>query len=89
MSNQILCESGVLMGNSVDESSRSNISKLAVSDVTTIELANAYGLYAHGTWIADGVTVGNEEALAGRSAFLASRIREAIVSRFSVESLQK
>ena len=52
-----------------------------------IELANAYGPYTHGTWAGPSVTVGNEEALSGRGAFMASVIRQALVTRFSADEM--
>lgn len=57
-------------------------------DAEAVELANAYGPYTHGTWAGQEVTIGNEEALAGRGAFMASLIRRAILERFTPEQLR-
>ena len=53
-----------------------------------IELANAHGPFSHGTWIGKGISIGNEEALAGRGAFLVSLIRAEILKRFSIEKFR-
>jgi len=44
-----------------------------------IELANAYGPYAHGTWAGRNVAISNENALAGRGAYMASLIRRSVL----------
>ncbi len=54
----------------------------------SIELANAHGPFSHGSWTGKGLTIGNEEALAGRGAFLVSLIRAEILKRFSLEKLR-
>ena len=60
----------------------------SVLDPADIELANAYGPYAHGTWGGQNVTIGNEEALAGRGKFLVNLIRSEILRRYSLEKIQ-
>lgn len=57
-------------------------------DPEAVELANAYGPYAHGTWVSQELSVGNEEALSGRGAFLVSHIRSAILERFTIEQIR-
>lgn len=57
-------------------------------DQDAVELANAHGPYSHGTWTKEELSVGNEEALAGRGALLVSRIRTAILKRFTVEKIR-
>ncbi len=54
-----------------------------------LELANAYGPYTHGTWAGRNVSIGNEEALAGRGAFMASLIRASILERYSLDKISK
>jgi len=53
-----------------------------------VELANAHGPYTHGTWAGTSVAVGNEEALAGRGAFMAAHIKGAILARFTPDQLR-
>lgn len=57
-------------------------------DLQAVELANAYGPYTHGTWAGRELVIGNEEALAGRGAFLTSLIRRSILERFTVEQIR-
>lgn len=57
-------------------------------DLEAVELANAYGPYAHGTWVSNELSVGNEEALSGRGAFLVSHIRRAVLEKFSIEQIR-
>ncbi len=61
---------------------------LASDNLEAVELANAYGPYAHGTWVSQELAVGNEEALAGRGAFLVSQIRRAILDCFTVDQIR-
>mgnify|MGYP002637223365 CR=1 FL=1 len=56
-------------------------------DPGAIELANAYGPYAHGTWVGHELVIGNEEALAGRGAFLVSLIRRSILEKFTLDQI--
>ena len=56
-------------------------------DAEAVELANAYGPYTHGTWAGNNITVGDEEALAGREAFMASLIRRSNLQRFTQKQL--
>ena len=51
-------------------------------------MANAYGPYSYGTWGSQESAVGNEEALAGRGALLASHIRSAILKKFTIEQIR-
>lgn len=62
--------------------------KLVDANSEAVELANAYGPYSHGTWIGQELTVGNEESLAGRGAFLASHIRRAVLQKFTIEQIR-
>lgn len=57
-------------------------------DADAVELANAYGPYTHGTWAGQDVVIGNEEALAGRGAFMASLIRRAVLDRFTPQQMR-
>jgi hypothetical protein len=57
-------------------------------DPEAVERANAYGPYTHGTWAGRDVAIGNEEALAGRGAFMASQIRRAILERFTLDQIR-
>ena len=57
-------------------------------DPEAVELVNAYGPYAHGTWVSQELSVGNEEALSGRGAFLVSHIRRAILEKFTIEQIR-
>lgn len=54
-----------------------------------IELANAHGPYVHGTWVAKGLSYGNEEALSGRGEFLATQIRNELLSHFSLDQIRE
>ena len=56
-------------------------------DLEAVELANAYGPYAHGIWISQELSDGNEEALSGRCAFLVPHIRRAILEKFTIEHI--
>lgn len=58
-------------------------------DSNSLELANAYGPFTHGTWAGRNIAVGNEESLAGRGAFMASVIRKSLLDRFSLEDMSK
>ncbi len=53
-----------------------------------VELVNAHGPYAHGTWVSEDFSVGNEEALAGRGAFLVSQIRRAVLEKFTIDQIR-
>lgn len=66
----------------------SGLHGLADANPEAVELANAYGPYSHGTWVGQELAVGNEEALAGRGAFLASHIRRAILEKFTIEQIR-
>jgi len=66
----------------------SGLHGLADADLEAVELVNAYGPYSHGTWIGQELQVGNEEALAGRGAFLASHIRRAVLEKFTIEQIR-
>jgi hypothetical protein len=57
-------------------------------DPEGIEFANAHGPYSHGNWATGNAMVGNEEALKGRGALLVSKIRSAILSRFTLDQLR-
>lgn len=57
-------------------------------DPRAVELANAYGPYTHGTWSGHELMIGNEEALAGRGAFIVSIIRRSILERFTIEQIR-
>lgn len=57
-------------------------------DPKAVELANAYGPYTHGTWAGSDIVIGNEEALAGRGAFLCELIRRSILEKFTAEQLR-
>lgn len=57
-------------------------------DPAAVELVNAHGPYTHGAWATGKVVVGNEEALAGRSVFMVSKIRQALTTRFSPDQLR-
>ncbi len=52
-----------------------------------IEVANAHGPYTHGVWAGPKAIVGNEEALRGRGAFLASTIRRELQARFTPDQM--
>ncbi len=60
---------------------------LADANPEAVELANAYGPYNHSTWVSQELAVGNEEALAGRGAFLISHICSAIPENFTIEQI--
>ena len=53
-----------------------------------VELINAYGPYAHANWTSHGLNISNEEWLTGRGAFLADRIRESILKRFTLNEIR-
>lgn len=57
-------------------------------DPRAVELANAYGPYTHGTWVGRELAIGNEEALAGRGAFMVALIRRSILRRFTIEQIR-
>lgn len=61
------------------------------SKLTTeqIETLNAHGPYTMAVWQSGDVFVGNEEGLAGRSAYFVKKIRESILKNFSVEALKE
>ena len=56
-------------------------------DPKAVELVNAYGPYTHGTWAGSKFVIGNEEALAGRGAFLNDLIRRSILEKFTIEQI--
>lgn len=56
-------------------------------DQATIELANCYGPYVHGTWANDHLAIGDEKGIVGRSTLLASTIRKAISEKYTIEQM--
>src|SRR3954465_15704472 len=62
--------------------------KTSPLDPEAVELANAYGPYTHGTWSGKDVVIGNEEALAGRGAFMVSLIRKSLKEAFTPEQMK-
>ena len=57
-------------------------------DQATIELANCYGPYAHGTWANDHLAIGDEKGIVGRSTLLAQTIRKAIFEKYTIEHMR-
>jgi SAM-dependent methyltransferase len=53
-----------------------------------IEELNAHGPYSMAIWRSGDVSVGNEEGLAGRSAYFTSLIRQAILKHFSRDEIK-
>ncbi len=54
-----------------------------------IELINAHGPYNHSVWTYEGVTITNEERLAGRVDLIAKKIRESILKNFTMAEIQE
>jgi len=53
-----------------------------------IELINAHGPYNHSVWTYQGLRISNEERLSGRVEFIAKKIRECILSNFTMDEIK-
>jgi len=53
-----------------------------------IEVLNAHGPYSMAVWSANGLSIGNEEGLQGRSAYFTQLIRKALLEAFSLDELK-
>ncbi|MBI3616049.1 MAG: class I SAM-dependent methyltransferase [Candidatus Omnitrophica bacterium] len=53
-----------------------------------IEWINAHGPYLHSVWRSGSLRVGNEDQLSGRVEFLARKIKETLLRRFSLDQIR-